>query len=129
MSLDRDFVPILSGGGSLTLRDLARFGLLHARWGVGVDGRPVGDESFMRETMRTGGTDYPEPRKGHRYHNQIYTDGTHIGHGGFAGQYLMVRPDKEAVFGFFSVLESSHGDDPSYLPEVMAIGEDILDRL
>lgn len=129
MSLDCDFVPILSGGGSLTLRDLARFGLLHARWGMGVDGKPVGDETFLRETMRSGGTDYPEPRKGQRYHNQIYTDGTTIGHGGFAGQYLMARPDKEAVFGFFSVLETLHGSDPSYLPEVMAVGEDILDQL
>jgi CubicO group peptidase (beta-lactamase class C family) len=129
MTLDRDFVPVLSGGGSLTLRDLARFGLLHARYGRGVDGVPVGDEGFLRATMQSGGTQCLPPREHHRYHNQIYTDGTIVGHGGFAGQYLMARPDKEAVFGFFSTLENTHGSDPSYLGEVIPMAEDILASL
>jgi len=69
------------------------------------------------------------PRAGQRYRNQVYTDCTFIGHGGYGGQYLMARPDKEAAVGFMSLLQTSHGSDPSHLPEVIAAAIEILDRL
>ncbi len=129
MSLDCDFVPVLSGGGSLTLRDLARYGLVFARGGLGVHGEPVGDSAFIESTRQAGGTWLAGPREGQRYRNQVYTNGTFIGHGGYGGQYLMADPDKEAVFAFFSVLETSHASDETYLPEVIAMAEGVLDRL
>ena len=121
MSLDCDFVPVLSGGGSLTLRDLARYGLIFARGGQGVHGEPIGDGAFIESTRQGSGTWLAGPREGQRYRNQVYTNGTFIGHGGYGGQYLMADPDKEAVFAFFSVLETSHASDETYLPEVIAM--------
>ncbi|MEM7121347.1 MAG: serine hydrolase [Pseudomonadota bacterium] len=129
MSLDCDFVPVLSGGGALTLRDLARYGLIFARGGLGVHGEPVGDSDFIEATRKGGGTWLAGPREGQRYRNQIYSNGTFVGHGGYGGQYLMADPDKEAVFAFFSVLETSHASDETYLPEVIAMGEEILAKL
>ena len=129
ISLDCDFVPVLSGGGSLTARDLARYGLLFARGGLGVHGEPVGDAGFIEATRKGGGTWLAGPREGQRYRNQIYTDGSFLGHGGYGGQYLMVRPDREAAIAFFSVLETSHASDETYLPEVIAMAEDVMERL
>ena len=49
---DKDFVPITSGGGFLCARDLARYGQLFVRRGVGVDGSVVGSGAFLDETRR-----------------------------------------------------------------------------
>ncbi len=129
ISLDRDFVPVLSGGGLMTTRDMARYGLLFARGGVGVDGTPVGDTGFIETTRHDRGTFLEGPRKGQRYSNQMYTNGTWIGHGGYGGQFLMADPDRQATVAFFSVLETSHAQDETYLPEVIAMAEGILARL
>ena len=43
---------MVSGGACLTARDLARYGLLFARGGEGVDGLRVGDAAFIEETRR-----------------------------------------------------------------------------
>jgi CubicO group peptidase (beta-lactamase class C family) len=129
ISLDRDFVPVLSGGGLMTTRDMARYGLLFARRGMGVDGKVVGDAAFIETTRNDRGTYLEGPREGQRYSNQMFTNGTWIGHGGYGGQFLMADPDKEAAVAFFSVLETSHAQDETYLPEVIAMCEEILKRL
>ena len=129
ISLDKDFVPVLSGGGAMTARDLARFGLLFARKGIGVDGRAVGDPAFIEATRSGRGTWLDGPRQGWRYSNHTFTDGRRIGHGGYGGQFLMADPDKEAAIAFFSVLETRQGDDDAYLLEVAAMCQEVLERL
>ncbi|MBT5435377.1 MAG: serine hydrolase, partial [Rhodospirillaceae bacterium] len=86
ISLDKDFVPVFSGGGLLTTRDLARWGLLFARGGIGVDGTPAGDPAFIETTRNNRGTFIIGPRSDQRYSNQMFTNGTWVGHGGYGGQ-------------------------------------------
>ncbi len=129
ISLDKDFVPVLSGGGAMTARDLARFGLVFARRGIGVDGKAVGDPAFIEATRSGRGTWLHGPREDWRYSNHSFTNGRWIGHGGYGGQFLMADPDKEAAIAFFSVLESHQGEDDSYLPEVAAMCQEVLERL
>jgi CubicO group peptidase (beta-lactamase class C family) len=52
-----------------------------------------------------------------------------VGHPGYAGQYLMVDPAKEAAVAFFSVLETEYGEREGYFAEVIAALEDALARL
>ena len=129
ISLDCDFVPVVSGGGLMTARDMARYGLVFARQGLGVDGKPVGDAAFVETTRGGRGTFLEGPRQGQRYSNQMFTNGAWIGHGGYGGQFLMADPDKEAAIAFFSVIETGHADDDSYLSEVIAMGQEVLARL
>jgi CubicO group peptidase (beta-lactamase class C family) len=61
MTTDRDGVPLVDGGICLTARDLARFGALFVRRGLGVDGRQVGSAAFIERT-RTAGIPLKPPR-------------------------------------------------------------------
>ncbi|MER8855855.1 hypothetical protein NKH94_30530 [Mesorhizobium australicum] len=81
MTCDREGVPLVNGGVCLSARDLARYGLLFARRGEGVDGRRVGDAAFIEDTRRNPG---PFLQKSRRYSRQTMTDGTWLGHGGWA---------------------------------------------
>ncbi len=59
----------------------------------------------------------------------MFTDGTWIGHGGYAGQFLMIRPDKEAAAAWFSVVGSVYGDADDHMADVIAMLSDVLDDL
>ncbi|TIQ35947.1 MAG: serine hydrolase, partial [Mesorhizobium sp.] len=52
ITCDREGVPLVGGGACLSARDLARYGLLFARKGEGIDGRRVGDAAFIEDTRR-----------------------------------------------------------------------------
>ncbi|MER9282233.1 serine hydrolase [Mesorhizobium sp. M0522] len=114
ISCDREGVPLVCGGTCLTARDLARYGLLFARKGEGVDGRRVGDAAFIEETRRNPGPVYPKPRDWMRYSRQTFTDGTWLGHGGYGGQFMLANPDTGTVVVYFSVLENSSAMDPNF---------------
>ncbi|MGB7244647.1 MAG: serine hydrolase [Sulfitobacter sp.] len=129
ISMDRDYFPILSGGGSLTARDLARYGLIFGRGGRGVNGEMIGNSDFIEATRKSGGTILEDTDGQHRYHNQIFTGGECLSHGGYAGQMLMTNPDKEAAISFFSVLENEDGDEDHYLPEVVAMMDQVMTSL
>lgn len=118
ISADCDGVPVLSGGGMMTARDLARYGLLIARRGG----------ALLAETMSGGGTHYGgSPTL--RYRNHLMSNGTWVGHPGYAGQFLMVDPAKQAAAAFFSVLETEYGERDGYFTEVIAALEDALRRI
>ncbi|UVK49940.1 beta-lactamase family protein (plasmid) [Mesorhizobium sp. AR02] len=114
IACDREGVPVLSGGACLTARDLARYGLLFARKGEGIDGRRVGDAAFIEETRRNPGPCYSKPNDWRRYSRQIATDGSFLGHGGFGGQYMLANPDTGTVVVYFSVLENKTAMDTSF---------------
>ncbi|RUV61015.1 class C beta-lactamase-related serine hydrolase [Mesorhizobium sp. M5C.F.Ca.IN.020.29.1.1] len=123
ITCDREGVPLVCGGACLSARDLARYGLLFARKGEGVDGRRVGDAAFIEETRRNPGPAYPNSRDRTRYSRQTNTDGTWLGHGGYGGQYMLANPDTGTVVVYFSVLENNSATDGDFfgpLVEMMA---------
>ena len=83
-------MPITSGGGFMCTRDLARYGQLFCRRGVGIDGSLVGSGAFLDQTRRppqaskadleinTGVLSNP----GGWYHNAMQSNGKYVGHGG-----------------------------------------------
>ena len=115
---DRTGFPLMNGGLCLTARDLARYGLLIARRGAGVEGRRFGSAAFLDET-RTRGVMMPPPRAHLRYSNQFNTDGRWLGHGGYGGQYMLVDMQTGRVAVFLSVLDTEDGYLSDYYPPVI----------
>ncbi|WP_189521981.1 MULTISPECIES: serine hydrolase [unclassified Mesorhizobium] len=109
---DREGVPLVGDGACLTARDLARHGLLFARKGEGIDGRRVGDVTFIADTRRNLGPSMPEPRDWMRYSRMVKTDGTWLGHGGYGGQYMLANPHTGTVVVYFGVMENTSAPDP-----------------
>lgn len=118
MATDRSGFAQMSGGMCLTARDLARYGLLFARRGAGVNGAQIGDPAFFDTTMN-GGLPMPAPRDHLRYSNQTNTNGRWIGHGGYGGQYLLVDMSTGTVGLYMSVLQDAHGYDADFYPPVI----------
>ena len=124
MACDRSGFPAFNGGICLTARDLARYGLIFARGGIGVDGRAIGSTAFLQET-RTGGIPLLPPRQHLRYSNQTNTNGRWIGHGGYGGQYLVADPETGTVALLLSVLQDEAGYDAAWYPPVIEMLADI----
>ncbi|MER9424714.1 beta-lactamase family protein [Mesorhizobium sp. M0317] len=124
ITCDREGVPLLNGGACLSVRDLARYGLLFARKGEGIDGRRVGDAVFIEETRRNPGP--PLDWQSHNcmwYSRQTYTDGTFVSHGGWGGSHMLANPDTGTVVVYLGVLENwsaSSGDFSGQLVKMMA---------
>ncbi|OBP77759.1 hypothetical protein BAE42_30580 [Mesorhizobium loti] len=118
-------MPLVDGGVCLTARDLARYGLLFARKGEGVDGRRVGDPDFIDQTRRHPGPVYSKTRDWIRYSRQMNTDGTWLGHGGYGGQYMLANPDTGIVVVYFSVLENRSASDPDFSGPLMKMMAEI----
>jgi CubicO group peptidase (beta-lactamase class C family) len=114
ISADCEGVPVLSGGGVMTARDLARYGLLLGRSGA-----------FLADAMSGAGTRYGGASN-LRYRNHLLSNGTWIGHPGYAGQFLMVDPARQTAAAFFSVLETPHGDQDGYFAAVIAVLERLM---
>jgi CubicO group peptidase (beta-lactamase class C family) len=124
LACDRTGFPMADGGVCLTARDLARYGMIFARGGLGVNGETVGDAAFLA-TTRASGVPMSAPRQWLRYSNQTNTNGTWLGHGGYGGQYMLVNPETETVAVFFSVLENDAAYDPPYYVRIIRMFEDI----
>lgn len=118
ISIDCKGVPVLSGGGVMTARDLVRYGLLIARQ----------RGSFLRDTMSGAGTIYSSVGS-RRYRNHFLTNGIWVGHPGYAGQFLMIDPSSQAVAAFFSVLETDNGAQDGYFEEIIAALEKALEQV
>ncbi|BCH34954.1 6-aminohexanoate-dimer hydrolase [Mesorhizobium sp. L-8-10] len=114
MTCDREGVPLVDGGGCLTARDLARYGLLFVRKGEGIDGRRVGDATFIEDTRRSPGPSWQKPCDWMRYSRQTFTDGIWLGHAGYGGQFLLANPDTGTVVAYLSVLENASGSDSAF---------------
>ncbi|MGB3316035.1 MAG: serine hydrolase domain-containing protein [Albidovulum sp.] len=126
MSLSPDGLPALSGGGCLSARDLARFGLLLARGGRAVSGADVGNAAFTEASRHRGPNPLSPTRPGMRYSNQLMTNGRWIGHAGYGGQFLMVDMVTGRVAAFLSVLENESGYDEAYMAWVIQSLDAIL---
>lgn len=126
VSLDCEMVPVLSGGGAMTARDLARYGLIFARGARGANGAPFGSAAFLADTLSGRGTCYFERGGRIRYRNQLFTAGSWVGHAGYAGQFMMADTDRQMAAAFFSVLETTHGDRDGYFAQVIEMLEEVL---
>ncbi len=113
ITTDREGVPTLSGGASMTARDLARYFSLFVRYGRGVNGQRVGSDSFIRQTLARGVPLAP-PNQRILYSNHLRICGRLIMHSGWGGQYAMANLDTGRVAVIFSVIEDQHADSPAY---------------
>jgi len=125
ITTDREARPWASGGGCLTARDLARYGLLFTRGGAGVDGSQVGSAEFIERTRTHPGKPMPAPREFVNYSNQMNTDGRWVGHGGYGGQYMLCDLESGVVGVFFSVLENRDCYDRDYSCGIIKMLADI----
>jgi len=116
--------PCVAGGTCLTARDLARYGALFVRRGIGVTGQRVGSQTFI-EGSRTRGVPLAPPRERLRYSNQLNTDGRWVGHGGYGGQYMLCDLESGVIAVAFSVVEDKDGYPLEYYPPVIAMLEEI----
>ena len=111
----------------MSARDLARYGLLFVRGGKGIHGEPVGSQAFINASRECKGPAYTNEIEGAHYCNQVRTNGTWIGHGGWGGQFLMIAPDNGTVVVFFSVLENEDASDTDYQAEIIAMAQNITE--
>ncbi|MBS37559.1 MAG: serine hydrolase [Thiotrichales bacterium] len=125
VSTDRDGFPNLNGGCSLTARDLARYGLLFTRRGVGIDGQRVGNEAFLMTTIESASKHRPAPRDWQNYGAQLIVVDRCVGHGGFAGQFLMANLDTGVSVAFFSVVETLSGSDEDYISAISRMAYEV----
>lgn len=126
ISLSPDMHPAFAGGGCLSARDLARFGLLIARGGVGVSGGSVGSAAFARASLTRPAPVLGRTRNWQRCSNHLTTDGRRLGHAGYGGQCLMVDMATGRVAAFMSVLENESGYDEAYMGNLVRALEQIL---
>jgi CubicO group peptidase (beta-lactamase class C family) len=124
ISTDREGTPSMNGGCSFTARDLARYGSLFVRRGMGVNGRKVGNADFINQTLKRG-VQMSKPRHALKYSNQTNTNGRWLGHGGYGGQYLLADLTSRVVGVFFSVLENKSGSDAEYSAQIISMLQNI----
>ena len=125
MSTDREGFPAFSGGVSLNARDMARFGQLYCRYGLGVNNLQVSSKEYIEATRNRNSLTLDKRKNSPRYSNQVFTNGTWIGHGGYGGQFLLVNPDTGISISLFSVLLNKTAMDYDYLGDMVSMMESI----
>lgn len=118
LSLSPERLPALSGGGCLSARDLARFGLIFARGGADIHGKPFANADFLALSRRRPAPSLTPPRDMLRYSNHLMTDGRFVGHAGYGGQFLLVDTERGISCAFLSVLENDAGYDETYMTDI-----------
>jgi len=119
ISASAEGLPAFSGGGCMSAEDLARFGLLIARRGIGVDGKNVAARDFLDKSLTRSGVTLLPPRDWLRYSNHLMTDGRLVGHAGYGGQFLLVDMSTGISCAFLSVLLNESGYDSNYMTKVL----------
>jgi len=128
ISLSPEGYPAFSGGGCLSARDLARFGLLFARQGRDIYGNPFANASFLNHSLTRAAPALTPPKEWLRYSNHIMTDGRFIAHAGYGGQFLMVDTRSQTSCAFLSVLQNEAGYDDIYMGVVAEVMRQVCDR-
>jgi CubicO group peptidase (beta-lactamase class C family) len=118
ISLSPDGFAAFSGGGCLSARDLARFGLLFARQGRDIHGTPFASAAFLANSLTRSAPRLSPPKKWLRYSNHLMTDGRFVAHAGYGGQFLMVDTHSGTSCAFLSMLENEAGYDDDYMADV-----------
>jgi len=129
LSTDRLGVPFVGGGLHMTLRDLARYGLLLARAGENPFGASVGSRAFQDATRAQCAKGTASLLGSGFYRNFVETDGTWLGHNGYGGQWLMVYPESEIVIACLSGIADDGGLDWRFISRLAAMGEQLAETL
>ncbi len=125
ISLSPEHLPAFSGGGCLSARDLARFGLLLARGGRDIHGAPFGNAAFLEASLHRQAPSLKPPKDWLRYSNHLMTDGRFLGHAGYGGQFLLVDRKSGLSCAYLSVLENEAGYDDAYMSLVARALKDL----
>lgn len=128
ISLSPEGYPAFSGGGCLSARDLARFGLLFARLGRDIFGNPIANASFLSHSLTRPAPKLAPPKEWLRYSNHLMTDGRFVAHAGYGGQFLMVDTRSQTSCAFLSVLQNEAGYDDTYMGTAAVIMRQICDQ-
>jgi CubicO group peptidase (beta-lactamase class C family) len=112
-------IAVGHGGMIMTLRDLARFGLLYTpSWNKTAQKRIISEE-FMKRILENGRVDLVKdwvfgPKPDWLHHVAYQWDGvtkqSRFFKGGFGGQLLYVAPQKDVVIAYFGTNKTI--DDP-----------------
>ena len=129
LSTDRAGTPFVGGGLHMTLRDLARYGLMLGRAGKTMAGPSLGSREFRDATRLDRAKGTPSLLGSGYYRNFVETDGTWIGHNGYGGQWLMVYPDSEIVIACLSGLADEGGLDWGFIRRLAAMGSQLAAAL
>ncbi|MCP5073643.1 MAG: beta-lactamase family protein [Rhodobacteraceae bacterium] len=129
ISLSPEHLPAFSGGGCLSARDLARFGLLFTRGGLEAQGGQFANAEFLQESLARRAPALPAPKDWLRYSNHLMTDGRFVGHAGYGGQFLLTDMENEISCAYLSVLQNDAGYDDDYMTLVTQMLRDICKRL
>lgn len=125
ISTDRAGVPSLGGGASMSARDLVRLGLIFVRGGKGIHGEAVGSRAFIDASRNLPGPHFPAPREWMKYGYHVMTNGRWVGHGGYAGQYMLANPETGIVVAFLGAVENERGTDIGYATDITLMAETI----
>ena len=128
ISLSPEGYPAFSGGGCLSARDLARFGLIFTRQGRNIAGQPFANNEFLSKTISRDAPQLSEPKGWLRYSNHLMTDGRFVGHAGYGGQFLLIDTKRKTSFSFLSVLENEDGYDDAYMGKVAVTLKNVLQQ-
>ena len=126
ISLSPEGYPAFSGGGCLSARDLARFGLIFSRKGKDISGQPFANEEFLSKSLSRAAPRLSDPKDWLRYSNHVMTDGRFVGHAGYGGQFLLVDTQTNTSISFLSVLENEDGYDDVYMGVVATTLKNLL---
>lgn len=100
-------IPWPHGGMSVTLRDLARFGMLYTKSEIVAQKESIISFAQLKEIFDAPPVDFPIPFTW-GYQWDLANDGI-IMKGGFGGQALYVHPEKELVIAYFNFPDKDWG--------------------
>ena len=112
ISLSAEHLPAFSGGGCLSARDLARFGLLFT--GMSND-KSCPNPEFLQSCLERSAPALAPPKDWLKYSGHVMTDGRLLGHIGYGGQFLLADTKTGTSCALLSVLENEDGYDEDYI--------------
>ncbi len=108
MCLSDKGVPWPHGGMSVTLRDLARFGMLFTKSEIVAQRESIISFTQLKEIFDSPPIDNPIAPFKWGYQWDLASDGIMV-KGGFGGQILLIHPEKEIVIAYFNYVDKDWG--------------------
>ncbi len=101
-------IPWPHGGMSVTLRDLARFGMLYTKTEIAAQKESIISFAQLKEIFDAPPIVNPIAPFKWGYQWDLANDGIMV-KGGFGGQILLIHPEKEIVIAYFNYVDKDWG--------------------
>ena len=101
-------IPWPHGGLSVTLRDLARFGMLYTKSEIVAQKESIISFAQLKEIFDAPPVDNPIAPFKWAYQWDLASDGIMV-KGGFGGQILLINPEKEIVIAYVNYVDKDWG--------------------